>query len=155
MARFYLNKVLYAEYKEAHSNPIPSISSLKLDEAAQTGEKFKTPVRPKKKPISMASRMAALKEESGSSSAAPVKKSAMTTPVKVEKIFQLAKPSFGAKKGKLAIFDDENKLPKPKITQKRRAKKKPVAEEEVEEAEEHNPKVRVFLCFESKNCESW
>ena len=34
VARFYLNKVLYAEYKEANAtiNPIPTISSLKLDD---------------------------------------------------------------------------------------------------------------------------
>ena len=134
VARFYLNKVLYAEYKEANAtiNPIPTISSLKLDDnpvTTSSGEKFKTPVRPKKtKPTSMASRMSAVKEESH---VPLIKKTAQVkTPAKVERAFQLAKPSFGGgggKKGKLAIFDDENKLPKPKLMAKRekRAKKVP------------------------------
>ena len=96
----------------------------------------------------MASRMSAVKEESN----VPIKKTNLVkTPAKVERAFQLAKPSFGGgggKKGKLAIFDDENKLPKPKIMAKRekRAKKQATNEDHDEEdytpaKVEHNPKV--------------
>ena len=51
-----------------------------------TGEKFKTPVRPKKKPTSMASmasRMTAVKEESSATPSSSVKKTSVKTPAKV------------------------------------------------------------------------
>ena len=54
LARFYLNKVHYCDYKEKFSDNsmknevIPAISSLKLDGGGDSGEQFKTPIASKK-----------------------------------------------------------------------------------------------------------
>ena len=142
VARFYLNKVIYWDHRDSEVDDkiVPSISAMKLDAAGDANPEFKTPA-PKQ------SRIRALKEEGtkGTPVKAPKKsRPVINTPSKVPKSHQLPKPK------KIAVFNDQNQLPKPTIQLKEdpTKRKRRVAKQDTEwtpSRSEMNPKVSFFL----------